>query len=59
MKEGTTRELNGNIVITQNEMLEKVFVPLRAQLSLQGYQLMVIQYIQSLTHAQIPVQPEL
>ena len=34
-------------------------VPLRAQLSLQGYQLMVIQYIQSLTHAQIPVQPEL
>ena len=31
-KEGTTRELNGNIVITQGEMLEKVFLPLRAQL---------------------------
>ena len=46
-------------MITQNEMLEKVFVPLRAHLSLQVYQLMVIQYIQSLTHAQIPVQPEL
>ena len=46
-------------MITQSEMLEKVFVPLRAQLSLQSYQLMVIQYIQSLTRAQIPVRPEL
>lgn len=58
-KEGTTRELNGNIVITQGEMLEEVFLPLRAQLPATSYQLMLVQYLQSLLHAQIPAQPQL
>ena len=58
-KEGTTRELNGNIVLTQGEMRETPFQPLRAQLPATSYQLMLVQYLQSLLHAQIPAQPQL
>ena len=46
-------------MITQGEMLEKVFLPLRAQLPATSYQLMLVQYLQSLLHAQIPAQPQL
>lgn len=46
-------------MITQGEMLEKVFLPLRAELPATSYQLMLVQYLQSLLHAQIPAQPQL
>lgn len=41
-------------MITQGEMLEKVFLPLRAQLPATSYQLMLVQYLQSLLHAADP-----
>lgn len=55
----TTRELNGSIIITQKEMLEKVLVKLKETLPTSTYQLILLYYIQSLLHAQISVQTDL
>lgn len=55
----STRELNGNIIITQKEMLQNVLLPLKAQLSTSTYQLILLYYIQSLLHAEISIQLDL
>lgn len=55
----STRELNGNIVITQNELLDTVLIPLSQSLSQMTYQIVLLTYLQSLLHAQISVQPVL
>lgn len=55
----TTRELNGSIIITQKEMLEKVLVKLKEILPTSTYQLILLYYIQSLLHANISVQTDL
>ena len=51
--------MNGYIIITQKEMLEKVLLPLKATLSNSIYQLIVLYYVQSLLHAQISIQLDL
>ena len=52
----STRELNGNLVITQSELLETVLQPLSQSLSANSYQIVLLTYLQSLLHSQIPVQ---
>ena len=54
---GKTRELNGNMVITQKEMLNEVFVPLSKKMSNTAHQLVLLTYLQSLVNARIPVEP--
>ena len=54
---GKTRELNGNMVITQKEMLNEVFVPLSKKMSNTAHQLVLLTYLQSLVNAKIPVEP--
>ena len=51
--------MNGYIIITQKEMLEKVLIPLKETLSNSIYQLIVLYYVQSLLHAQISIQMDL
>lgn len=51
---GTTRELSGNCVITQREFRDHVLEPLRSQLSRGEFQLLLLNYLQSLAKMEIP-----
>lgn len=53
---GKTRELNGNIVITQMEMLNEVLMPLSETVPNTTHQLVLLTYLQSLVYAKIPVE---
>ena len=51
---GTTRELSGNCVITQREFRDHVLEPLRSQLPRGEFQLLLLNYLQSLAKMEIP-----
>lgn len=58
-KDGSTRELNGNIAVTQTEFLAKVLAPLRPQMSSAGYLSVLLSYAQSLLRLAVPLSAEL
>ncbi|KAK8796641.1 hypothetical protein WA588_000769, partial [Blastocystis sp. NMH] len=51
---GTTRELSGNCVITPREFRDHVLEPLRSQLPRGEFQLLLLNYLQSLAKMEIP-----
>ena len=51
---GSTRELSGNCVITQREFRDHVLEPLRSQLPRGEFQLLLLNYLQSLAKMEIP-----
>ena len=58
-KDYNTRELNGNMVITQQEFLEKVLLPLQTKMDAVNYELVILIYLQSLIHLGIPISADL
>ena len=58
-KDGSTRELNGNIAVTQSEFLEKVLRALQPRMTQSSYLSVVLSYVQSLLHLNVPISAEL
>ena len=58
-KDGSTRELNGNIAVTQSEFLEKVLRALQPSMTQAGYLSVVLSYVQSLLHLNVPISADL
>ena len=58
-RDGSTRELNGNIAVTQSEFLEKVLRALQPRMTQSGYLSVVLSYVQSLLHLNVPISAEL
>lgn len=58
-KDYSTRELNGNIAVTQAEFLEKVLLPLQKSMTPSSYLSVVLSYFQSLLRLDVPISSEL